>query len=110
MILEFADKVAMDEVVDEFENWPDEVICSPIGSTRRTIVVNPVVCVPVPVTLSNAYISTVIYHGAFIFGLGYLGGSSEIPKEHTPGFMPWGGTWGQNLEHLCYVIKYMHLR
>ena len=32
--------------------------------------------------------------------LGYLGGSSKIPKEHTPGFMPRGGSWGQNLGHL----------
>ena len=33
--------------------------------------------------------------------LGYLGGPSEIPKEHIPRFMPWGGAWGQNLGHLC---------
>ena len=36
--------------------------------------------------------------------LGYLGGFSEIPKEHTPGFMPGGGARGQNLQHLCNVI------
>ena len=36
--------------------------------------------------------------------LGYLGGSSEIPKEHTPVFMSRGGTWGQNLRHLCNIL------
>ena len=35
---------------------------------------------------------------------GYLGGSSEIPKEHTLGFMPGGGAWGQNLGHLCNML------
>ena len=31
----------------------------------------------------------------------YLWGSSEIPKERIPGFMPGDGAWGQNLGHLC---------
>ena len=35
---------------------------------------------------------------------GYLGGSSDIPKEHTPGFMPGGGAWGHNLGHLCNML------
>ena len=38
--------------------------------------------------------------------LGYLGGSSEIPKEHIPGFLPGDGAWGQNLGN--FVICYMH--
>ena len=33
--------------------------------------------------------------------LGYLGGSSEIPKEHAPGFVSGDGAWGQNLGYLC---------
>ena len=33
--------------------------------------------------------------------LGYLGGSSETPKEHIPGFIPVGGAWGQNQGHFC---------
>ena len=37
--------------------------------------------------------------------LGYLGGSSEIPKEYTPGFKPVGGARNQNLGHLCNVIQ-----
>ena len=36
--------------------------------------------------------------------LGYLGGSSEIPKEHIPRFMPEDGAWVQNLGHFCNVI------
>ena len=36
--------------------------------------------------------------------LGYLGGYSEIPNEHTPGFIPWDRARGQNLGHLCNVI------
>ena len=36
--------------------------------------------------------------------LGYMGGYSEIPKEHTPGFMPRGWGWGQNLGHLCSML------
>ena len=36
--------------------------------------------------------------------LGYLGGSSEISKEHTPGFMPRCGSRDQNLGHLCNAI------
>ena len=38
--------------------------------------------------------------------LGYLGGSSEIPKEHIPGFLPGDGAWGQNLGN--FVVCYMH--
>ena len=49
-------------------------------------------------SFSNAYTSTVIYHKAFICK------TLEIPKEHTPGFMPWGGTWGQNLGHHCNML------
>ena len=36
--------------------------------------------------------------------LGYLEGSFVIPKEHTPGFMPGGGAWGQNVGHLCNML------
>ena len=33
-----------------------------------------------------------------------LEGSSDIPKEHTPGLMPvWGGARGQNLGHICDI-------
>ena len=28
-----------------------------------------------------------------------LGGSASIPKLLTPGYMPWGGAGGQNIEH-----------
>ena len=36
--------------------------------------------------------------------LGYLEGSSEIQKDHTSGFMPGGGAWGQKLGHLCNML------
>ena len=36
--------------------------------------------------------------------LRYLGGSSDIPKEHISGFMLGGGARGQNLGHPCNVI------
>ena len=42
---------------------------------------------------SNAYISAVTYQRAFRLELGYLGGSSAIPKEHSPGFVSVG--WGK---------------
>ena len=38
------------------------------------------------------------------FELGYLGVSTEIPKEHTHGFMSRGGAKGRNLGHLCNVV------
>ena len=45
--------------------------------------------------------------------LRYLGGSSEIPRELTPGFMPLGGARGQNLGHLCNTVlkffKFLYL-
>ena len=55
-------------------------VSSPVRSTRRAVVYTMVasarvpVTIPVPVTLcssfSNAHISTVTYHRAFIFGTG----------------------------------------
>ena len=101
MILEFADNVDMDEVFDEFENWPDEVICSPAGSTRRTIVVNPVICVPFPVTLSNAYISTVIYIWTWVPGRVLWDPKRTHPWVHALGWDLGSKFW---TPLLCYKI------
>ena len=50
--------------------------------------------------------SLLIEHSYLEFG--YLDESSEIPKEHTPGFIPQGGPWGgargQNLGHICKIL------
>ena len=51
-------------------------------------------------------LSLLIEHSYLEFG--YLEESSEIPKEHTPGFIPQGGPWsgakGQNLGHICKIL------
>ena len=53
----------------------------------------------------NAYISTVTYTEHSYLELGYLGGSSETPKECAPGFMPGGGARVkiQDTFEICYI-------
>ena len=88
------------------------VFRSPSRSTRRAIVVTPVVRVCVPVTvpvilresLSNTYISTVSYHRAFISWTLVSGRVFWDSKWTHSWFHARGGARGQNLGHLCNII------
>ena len=89
-------------IQSSYTEWVKNLFSSPIRSTRRAIVVTPVVRVRVPVTLRQSFIckffksSYLNSHSseAFIFGAAF------IPWLLTPGLMPRGGAGGQKLEHL----------
>ena len=92
----------------------EHLFSSPVWSTMRTIVITLVVrvCVPIYVSIhvtlryrfSNfiSQLSLITEHS--YLELGYLGWSSEIPKEHTSGFTLGVGARGQNLGHHYNVI------
>ena len=47
--------------------------------------------------MSISHQSVIRKHSTFKYK--NLGGSTSIPELLTPGYMPWGGASGQNIEH-----------
>ena len=53
--------------------------------------------------MSISHQSVIRRHSCFKYK--NLGGSASIPELLTPGYMPWGGAGGQNIEHTLVILS-----